>query len=502
MDGKKFWLATTSLTAVFLLATPAAFAAKEPAASGASNQELLQRIERLENKVQQTNETNGALRTRLSTLEQTSADPVWSFANGRPTITSGDGRFSLSLRTRFQVDTAAFMQKDNLPATVVGRDLGSGTVVRRAYFGVDGRSFKDFWYEFRLNLGGTNAEGVEMNLARVAYVGIPNFRINVGVIQPVFTYGDGVSSGQLLLIERQPIVNIAADTFGGSDSRRGVELDFQKADFLHGGDNFFLTGAFTGNKTGSANGHGQNGGNSGNDEQSQLLGRAGYLLWSNGNSGFQVGASGARLMKLGGNATAGTVTLSERPEIRVDGTTLITTGAIANSKAGTNMWGADAELKLNSFYLAGEYHKYNVERTTGGDANFDGWYVEGSWILTGESKTYNASAMNNEIGSFGAPRVSKPFSLSGGSWGTWEIATRYSDTDLNFREGLALAPTPLGGIRGGEQKIWTVGLNWYLNNNVRLVLEDLMVKVDRLTAAGAQAGQNLNILGFRMQYVM
>ncbi len=168
----------------------------------------------------------------MSTVEQATADPVWSFANGRPTITSGDGRFSLSLRTRFQFDMADFMQKRNLPSAVTGaaRDLGNGAVIRRAYFGVEGRAFQDFWYEFRLNLGGSNDDGAlatgntsggnvvslnasdsVMNLARIAYVGIPNFRINAGVIQPIFTLDDTVSSGQIMFIERAEINNIATD---------------------------------------------------------------------------------------------------------------------------------------------------------------------------------------------------------------------------------------------------------------------------------------------------
>src|SRR5215470_8306632 len=90
--------------------------------------------------------------TRLSTLEQNYNDTVWSFDNARPTVRSGDGRFSMSIRVRLQVDQANFMQDSpttlmaNAPAAV--RDLSSGALVRRAYFGVEGKAFSDFWYEF------------------------------------------------------------------------------------------------------------------------------------------------------------------------------------------------------------------------------------------------------------------------------------------------------------------------------------------------------------------
>lgn len=525
MHRRTIWLASTSLGAALLLASPAAFAAKTPPVvtkgpTGPSNGELEQRIEKLESTVQKTNEQNAALRTRLSTVEQAEADPVWSYANGRPTITSGDGRFSLSLRTRFQFDVANFFQKSNLGTGAPGqlfnvpasdRDLSSGAVIRRAYLGIEGRAFQDFWYEYRLDAGGGGtAEGSAiLNLGRIAYVGIPHFRINVGVIQPIFTYGDTVSSGQLMFIERAEIDNIAVGTFGGSDARRGIELTLQNADWLTPGDNLLLSGAFTGSTTTSATGHGTAG-----DEPTQVLGRAAYRLWSNGRSNFQIAGSAANILHR--SPTVSALSLSDRPEMRVDGTALIN-ASIPDVDRGS-MWGVDTEFNIGSFYLGGEYHRYNLtrERTPGAasatnpsapaTAHFSGWYVEGSWILTGEAKPYAVSNMNNEIGSWGAPRVSHPFSLKGGSWGAWEFAARYSDTDLNWRENIGGAVNP--GVAGGEEKIVTLGLNWYLNNNVRLVLNDMIVKVDRQTAVGvvagdgSQRGQDLNILGLRMQFQM
>ena len=52
--------------------------------------------------------------------------------------------------------------------------------------------------------------------------------------------------------------------------------------------------------------------------------------------------------------------------------------------------------------------------------------------MTGETKAYSPSAINNEVGGFNAPVPSRPFSLSGDSWGAWELVARYSDTNLNW----------------------------------------------------------------------
>ncbi len=55
-----------------------------------------------------------------------------------------------------------------------------------------------------------------------------------------------------MFMERPEIDNIAADVFGGSDARRGIEVAFQSRTRLLPGDNLVLTTAFTGAKTGTA----------------------------------------------------------------------------------------------------------------------------------------------------------------------------------------------------------------------------------------------------------
>ncbi|MEJ0023880.1 MAG: porin [Alphaproteobacteria bacterium] len=67
----------------------------------------------------------------------------------------------------------------------------------------------------------------------------------------------------------------------------------------------------------------------------------------------------------------------------------------------------------------------------------------------------------NSTGGFRGIRPAKVFDPSKGQWGAWEVAARYSNLDLNDHEGVSGSAVPAGGIRGGEQDITTVGLNWY-----------------------------------------
>ncbi|MGZ8988268.1 MAG: porin, partial [Allosphingosinicella sp.] len=79
-----------------------------------------------------------------------------------------------------------------------------------------------------------------------------------------------------------------------------------------------------------------------------------------------------------------------------------------------------------------------------------GGYADLSYFLTGEQRTYKE-------GAFDRPKVKRPV-FEGGP-GAWQIATRSDYLDLN--DGGA-------GFRGGEQFSQIVGVNWWLNNNVKL----------------------------------
>ncbi len=480
---------------------------------------------------------------RLSTLEQSFNYATWTYDNGRPVFATGDGRFTMAFRLRFQTDFAGFSQDNTHPVGFAGpSDLSSGAAIRRAYFGVEGKAYNDWWYEFRLNAGGSDggsfgAGGVPnagegdplLNKAVVTYTGIPNFHFSVGVLEPSFMMEGTTSSKDLTWTERPEIENIAADSFGAGDSRRGIEIGWSKTDTLWPGDNLGFDVAFTGGKTGSAQNHGSNAATANppgaGDENTQLLGRATDRLWSDGISNIQIGASAARVFYSGsnGNPDGGSQTLRfrDRPEIRVDGTRLIDTGGVA-AKTGS-MVAFDFEGNLQSLYFEGEYAHFQMDRQCGAlvvannprcttssavidHPSFHGWTVGASWILTGETKTYSATGLAETQAGFGAPVPSRPFSLAGGSWGAWEIAARYSDTDLNWMTGQAavtnlLGTSNLAGVFGGEERVVDLGLNWYPNRTVRLMIDDNIVSVKKGVIGNlSRDSQDLNVIGIRLQF--
>jgi phosphate-selective porin OprO and OprP len=522
-------------------------------ASTMSNAELAARVQALEDALAARDERAMADRTRLSTLEQGYNSAVWAFDNGRATFASGDGRFTLAFRARMQADFAGFSQDSTHPAGFAGPgDLSSGAVMRRAYFGIEGKAYNDFSYEFRLNAGGSDGgtnssctatsattltgagaataatastcaigsiapagEGDPLlNKMAITYTGIPNWHFSVGVLEPSFMMEGTTSSANLVYMERPDLENIAADSFGAGDSRRGIEVGWNKTDTFWPGDNLAFDVAFTGGKTGSAAGHGNGG-----DEQTQVLGRVVDRFWSDGISNFQVGVSLASVLYSGNSAGGGAQALRfrERPEIRVDGTRLIDTGNVA-AKSG-DMIAFDVEGNWQNFFIGGEWAQFQMDRQCGATITaagnsactsstsvidhptFSGWTIEGSWIVTGETRTYTPAGLAETQAGFGAPVPSRPFSLNGDSWGTWELTARYSDTDLNWNTTQLANTSQLAGILGGRQRIATFGVNWYLNRNVRMILDDNIVQISKGTAAlPDRDSQDFNIVGLRIQF--
>lgn len=142
--------------------------------------------------------------------------------------------------------------------------------------------------------------------------------------------------------------------------------------------------------------------------------------------------------------------IRQRPEVGLGDRFVDTTTFAADS---VGILGLEAAWVNGPFSLQGEYMMARADGA-GGQQNvdFDGWYVQGSYWLTGENRNYNRSS-----GSFGYVNPAGNF-RENGSWGAWELAARYSELDLND-----------GNIDGGKLENMTVGLNWHLNPNARVM---------------------------------
>ena len=72
------------------------------------------------------------------------------------------------------------------------------------------------------------------------------------------------------------------------------------------------------------------------------------------------------------------------------------------------------------------------------------------------------------------------------------------------RSATAATATAQAGINGGDERVITLGLNWYLNNNVKLQINDLITKVDKYSSVSHvlanNGSQDFNTVGVRLQF--
>src|SRR5690606_20918948 len=120
--------------------------------------------------------------------------------------------------------------------------------------------------------------------------------------------------------------------------------------------------------------------------------------------------------------------------------------------------GAELALQRGPFGVQAEYHMLDGETTTGVEYEYDGYYVDVYWSLTGESRAYRGNQ-----GSFGAIAPANPITQEGG-FGHLMLSGRYDYIDLS---------DPAGGLAGagrGEQSAYSIGLDWVPLDHVRFKL--------------------------------
>jgi phosphate-selective porin OprO/OprP len=434
-----------------------------------------------------------------------------SLANGRPAFASADGRFTAALRGVFQLDAARYEQDTPGPLATDfrrgslgdageadhARDMADGTTFRRARLGIEGKAFGDWDYSFLYEFGGSGVEGGGViNQAWLQYSGLGAAKLRIGAFSPPAGMDDATSTNGSVFLERSAISELVRG-MAAADGRTGAGV-------LASGKRWNLSAIVTGNTVGQSS----------FDEQLGFVGRAAFVPWQGEHFLVHLAADTSVIVHpaaSGPDTPPGAVTpvrLRERPESRVEGVRLVDTGAIDAHRAVA--WGLEAAAQYRAFTVQSEYFHIGVDRRASALSNphFSGWYVQGAWTLTGQPRRYAMSSAT-----FDAPKVDKPFNLKTRDWGVWELAARYSDLDLNDQAGALGAAPGASAVRGGDQQIVTLGLNWYPNAVVRFQANFQDVDVDRLSPggtafgagaltppAGAQVGQKLQIWSFRTQY--
>ena len=166
--------------------------------------------------------------------------------------------------------------------------------------------------------------------------------------------------------------------------------------------------------------------------------------------------SSTRLLHLGLSinvqySASSSVRYRSRPESYI-APYVIDTGDIDASGSGT--LGAEVSWVDGPVNLQAEYLHSWVGESGGDLLNFGGFYVSASWFLTGETRPYDRKS-----GAFSRVVPRKNFEFANAGWGAFEVAVRYSYTNLTD-----------GNVQGGRLGMLMTGVNWYPRPQVKWML--------------------------------
>ena len=82
----------------------------------------------------------------------------------------------------------------------------------------------------------------------------------------------------------------------------------------------------------------------------------------------------------------------------------------------------------------------------------------------------------------GVARPAKAFNPAEGGWGAFELLGRYGELDVDDAAFPLFADPALAASKATS---WTVGLNWYLSSNLRLMANYLNTRFDGGAASNA-----------------
>ncbi len=338
----------------------------------------------------------------------------------------------VSLGGRLQVDFNGF---DGAYNAEKGGDFGAQVFPRRARLSVDGER-ADLEYKMILEFA---EETIEILLLRFEYSGFEEGpTIKFGKIREDISLDSLTSSKHMALIERASVANTMSPYFrwGISANQYFPTSGLRLAVGVYNNDAF---------------------GASGNDEQGALTtATTGRLTW-------HVALNNRQLLHLGGWGSYrefGDEVLNgafARAEVREPNVRLVnySAGGEEVRLKSLSQYGLEAAWQYDSLLVQGEYAERQLStsdpRIALNNASYNGYYVQASYMLTGEHKSYSTTSAR-----FNQPR---------GVADAWELAARASSMDATSE------------VQGTRAQSYTLGVSYYLDENTKIMINGVHSKV-------------------------
>jgi phosphate-selective porin OprO/OprP len=166
------------------------------------------------------------------------------------------------------------------------------------------------------------------------------------------------------------------------------------------------------------------------------------------------------------------------------------TDAVDRTREGIELALARDPVKLQGEYIRTEFDGRGFDR------DLSAWYASVNWLATGES-----FAAAYKDGAFGRIRPKNNFKSGGAGWGALQLGIRYSSFDgADFVTGNLAGTGKLAANKSNGVDAWTLGANWILNPNVRLVANYIHTSFDDTLTVSGERYDDEDALTMRAQF--
>ena len=349
-------------------------------------------------------------------------------------VSTSDGAYSMRV--------AGFLQFDHVHASGHGDGWNESTV-RRARLGVRGQADTNWKYDFMFESGSGQTELFDANITYTGFdfgdIRIGQFKEPVGLEwstgAPWWTFSD---RGLVASLTPKRSIGVAVSKNG---KNWGIHVG-------HFGSESTIRKSPA--------------------EDGATTGRFYFLPYKSDNGLVHLGVSAVRR-----TPAAGSVRIKAKHETAGQPSPSMDSGVISDVSS-VSVLGGEALFQAGPFSLQGEYYQQDISRDVERDVSLSAAYVQISFLLTGEHRPYKLKK-----GGFGSLKPA-------GSKSAVELAARYDTLDLTDQS-----------IESGSMDRLTVGLNWYVNRNIRLTTNYVFSKTD---ANARLPGADIHSIGIRSQF--
>lgn len=366
-------------------------------------------------------------------------------------LSSTDNSFRYWFDNRVYFDGAAYIGDNTYQGEA--NDIGNGFNIRRMRFAMKAILWGQWGGEIDFDFG-NNA--VDIKDAYIRYIG-KTWQIKAGHFREPFSLETMTTSRYITFMERAYATEQAPSRHLGIDYKT-----FSDHMFFEGG--IFSSALVNDLMRDQNKAKGTNGGFS-------VTARYAYAPIKKDRHVLHLGIAGSyrtpKLQEIGDPINS--FRYGENAESEINRKKYVDTDWIEDSQSKV-IWGLELAWAYNNFRIQGEYIATIINRDDQvvpegeNKANIGGYYLYGSWLLNNANYYYN----------MGDAEFSQ-IDFTDNQKGAFEVALRYSYMDANSYQDNEDIPW----LQGGSGESYTVGINYYFNYNVKIMLNYAYMNHDR-----------------------